>query len=229
MKKLYLFLFSYLLLCTIPLHATTIVNGSLNNPGIDIILPSGPHNGETPLNWLQSGDDPTDSDGNGSFFTTSDVFDPVLSSIKGYSWVSSSDGGTFTHAIGMTNWQEGIRQTVTDLIPGQEYEITFEQSSSKSIWTNGTSGYWQLSFGNETHNAASIVAQDLDAWFPQFILFTAAATEQELSFLAVSSDGNRVDIAVDGIAISLVPEPSTILLITTGILGFLGFFPKRQS
>lgn len=161
----------------------------------------------------------------------------AATSFDNFAWSPSNDGGDFAHIIGLglPNLVEGFVQTgISGLIIGQDYEISFEQSISNSNFAvTGASGFIEVDFGGVTQNSTALVVPALGAaagWMNQTLIFTATAMTQDLTFTAIPAvNGQRVELAIDGVAISAVdvPEPTSLLLLSLGLAG-LGFMRKLR-
>ena len=147
------------------------------------------HNGTVPPGW-------TTTDGTPDTFNASTDF-------SGYTWAPSNSGGQFLHGIGdQPDWTESaIQEAVGGLVIGNTYEISFEQSISRSEWSE-TGGYWSVKFGEEQHDSAHMEIPDFGeayGWNWHTMFFTAAAETQRLEVIAMSdTDYLRTDIAIDG-------------------------------
>jgi len=196
-------------------EAALVTNGSMNHPTADTEA----FNELTPTDWSQA------------LETTADVFD-INSTIFGFSWVSSTDGGTFLHGIGGADsgtWNEGATQAITGLVIGQQYELSFEQTSGKNSLTDGSTGHWEVSFGAETQNAPTLSAINMESWQAVSLFFTASATSQNLTFLAMSDHPLRVDLGLDGATLTSVPIPAAVWLFGSGLLGLVGVARRKVA
>ena len=184
------------------------------------------HNSAVPPGWTTTGGTPDTFDGNTNFAS--------------YTWESSSTGGDFLHGIGaQPSTNESAQQVALDgLVVGDVYEISFEQSISRSIWSN-TGGFWRIFFGAESHDSNLMSIPDFgvfDGWELQTMLFTATATSQTLTVSAFSdTDRLRADLGIDSFYLGApgenpdnpdepgdpdrVPEPGLIGLLGIGLIG----------
>ena len=167
---------------------STVGNGSLEGtaPAAD----RNTHNALLPPNW--------------SLYQTPDVFNSATN-FNGYTWAPTPDGGDFLHALSVGGYEEGFQQVITGLVPGQQYTINFSQSLSANGYGASGSGHWQVTFGSETFDAASMTTPGAGVaagWQAQSLTFTATGTTQNLLFVAKSDGaGNRVDLGIDGISL----------------------------
>ncbi len=190
--------------------AALVTNGSMNHPTAN----TGTFNALAPTGWSQAP-------------SSVDVFDTNSNFFSFLSWAPSADGGTFLHAIGdsVNGFNEGVSQSISGLLIGQTYELTFEQTTSSTKL-----GHWQVIFGTEIFNATTMGAVNTGSWDVQSLLFTATANTQLLSFLAMTDEFGRVDLGLDGVSLELaaVPLPSAFWLFFSGLLGLVGIARKKK-
>lgn len=209
-------------------HALSFVNGGFEG----YVGNTNTHNSETPPGWTTTGGTPDTFDGNTNFAS--------------YTWAPSSTGGQFLHGIGLQpQWTESAQQLALDgLEIGKVYEISFEQSISRSEWSQ-TGGFWRIYFGDEFHDSEIMAIPEygvFDGWDWQTMLFTATSTIQSLTVSAMSdTDGLRTDLGIDSFYLGepgqnpdnpdpdAVPEPSTMLLLGIGLAGLAFAARKREK
>ncbi len=187
------------------------------------------HNSTVPPGWTTTSGTPDTFNGDTDF--------------ANYTWAPSSTGGQFLHGIGLQPyWTESALQVgLEGLEIGRQYEISFEQSISRSIWSE-TGGFWRIKFGDETHDSDHMDIPDFgvfEGWDWQTMLFTAAYTTQTLEVIAWSdTDGVRTDIGIDSFFLGdpgtnpdnpnpSVPTPGILPLLGLG-LGAMLFASRRQ-
>lgn len=178
------------------------------------------HNSIVPPGWTTTSGTPDTFNGNTNFAS--------------YTWAPSSTGGQFLHGIGwQPNWTESALQIgLGGLIIGKKYEISFEQSISRSIWSE-TGGFWKIKFGDEVHDSDHMSIPDFgdfDGWDWQTMIFTATSEIQTLEVIAWSdTDGRRTDIGIDSFFLgdpgtnpdnpnNNVPEPGTLGMLALGLM-----------
>ncbi len=188
------------------------------------------HNSEVPPGWTTTSGTPDTFDGNTNFAS--------------YTWAPSSTGGQFLHGIGwQPTWTESALQIgLTGLVVGQVYEISFEQSISRSIWSEA-GGFWRVVFGTESHDSAHMNIPDFgvfQGWTWQTMMFTATSTVQTLEVIAWSdTDGLRTDIGIDSFYLgdpggnpnnpNRVPEPASAALVGLAITGMAALRRRRNA
>lgn len=214
-------------LLTSPSHAALLdafANGGFEGGSMDTNV----HNSAVPPGWTTTSGTPDTFNGDTDFAS--------------YTWAPSSTGGQFLHGIGMQpSWTESALQVGLDgLVIGQQYEISFEQSISRSVWSQ-TGGYWRIKFGDEIQNSAHMDIPDFgvfEGWQWQTLLFTATSTIQTLEVIAWSdTDYLRTDIGIDSFFLGdpgtnpenptyddddhvSVSEPATLSMLALGLLGW---------
>ena len=200
-------------------HAASVINGSMNTTGSPNLQS---FNAVQPDDW----DDYPDSS------SSTDIFD-ATTSFNDFTWVSSSDGGTFVHAVGPISSipGEGILQEISGLTIGTTYQVNFEQSIS---WFNlpgqGEGGHWEVVFGSETMQSAFMANPGSGVafgWQDQTFQFTATTVTQNLSFQAVPLNFDElIGLGLDGVSISAVPIPAAAWLFGSA-LGLLGWMRRK--
>lgn len=211
MSKILLTSVAFGALCAIQVSAATLTNGSLNGPVATASLPSG---------WSNTSGSPDTIDINNNVGCCSYGTATPSESSDGGTWVGFARDGTFNETFG---------QTITDLIIGTTYEISFESSNF---------GYQPLSYvatnAIEMFIDGTSIGQGADrafndSWLTETLSFTATAASQFLEIGLAYTD--RSYMGIDGISIASVtapiPLPASSLLLMGGMAA-LGWRAKRK-
>lgn len=134
----------------------------------------------------------------------------------------SPDGGNFVGMDGYNAYSTPLTQTITGLLPGASYAISFYQAAGQQRGFDGaTTERWQVQFGSASQ--LSVLMSNANHghvnWMSQTLTFTASAASQVLSFIAIGTpNGLPPFVLLDGVSINQVPEPATSGLIVLGML-----------
>jgi hypothetical protein len=144
----------------------------------------------------------------------------------------SPNGGNFVAGDSAATYANAISQSVSGLTVGQTYNLTFYQAGAQQKGFSGTTtDQWKVTFGSSPAQDSTLmhVATESDvAWNSQSMLFTASATTETLTFLAVGTPNSDPPFALlDGVSLISVPEPASIALLGFGIAGVAGLRRRR--
>jgi hypothetical protein len=147
---------------------------------------------------------------------------------------TSPAGGWFVAMDGA--FQPGaVSQQVTGLTAGTQYNVGFWWAAGQqyTFGPPGTYDSWQVSLGSQTLSTATVNVpyQGFSGWMYSTLTFTATASSEALSFLAVGGP-NAPSLPpfalLDGVTMNAVPEPSSLVVSAIGTVGFLAFALRRR-
>lgn len=146
---------------------------------------------------------------------------------------SSPDGGNFIGAD--PAFHNGpISQTITGLIVGQTYQLTFDWAGAQQLGYDGeTTEGWQVSLGGAPSQSTGIVTNanhGFVPWMTTQMYFTADSTSDTLSFLALGGPTSSQPpfALLDGVNLISVPEPTTWALMIMGFGGVGAMVRNRR-
>lgn len=151
-------------------------------------------------------------------------------------------------ATGQTGsaYREGISQSISGLSVGETYEIGFSHANGL-FYTPGSPGTYEgvgiaggwevlvdgssVLLASSTNDNSVAALEHTSDWQNSTATFTAAATTQELQFIAFKPDGLQDPTFqfLDAVTVTLVPEPSSFILGVFGLFGAWIFFRIRQE
>jgi hypothetical protein len=147
----------------------------------------------------------------------------------------SPDGGNYVAIDGDPNYATPMTQTITGLVVGQQYVISFYQAAAQENPFDGaTTERWQVSLGSESHLSTLMNTPNhgFVNWMSQSLTFTAQNTTDVLSFLAIGTpNGLPPFVLLDGVSLTATtPEPSAVSLVGFGglLLVLTAKFRKRR-
>jgi hypothetical protein len=145
---------------------------------------------------------------------------------------TSPDGGYYI-AQDSAFQQSPIQQTISGLTPGGSYTVSFWWGGAQQeSFTGATYDQWQVSLGGQTQSTASVslASHGFSGWMSQSFTYTATSSTEVLSFFAAGGPPGVPPFALlDGVTVnasSSTPEPATLTLLATGLMGAVGFARK---
>ena len=153
----------------------------------------------------------------------------------------SPDGGAFVALDGDPGFSGPLTQTITGLTVGDTYQLTFywagaelsNRTGYQTIQLTGTFGGDPFATPVYTNTNPAGTPGSFSGWTLETFDFTATATSEVLSFLAVGSPAANLPpfALLDGVSLTAVPEPSTWAMMLAGFggLGYAAFRRRRTS
>ncbi len=185
-----------------------------------------------------------DTDGPGGSFTT--VYSEDYTTIPGWAVVEGSVDWIYTYweasdgerSIDLAGNSSGLIITSFDTTAGAWYEVTFDmagnpdRSYEKALvsaaidWDTGPIGESELF----TFDQALGTKKDM-GWQTHSFVFQAAGSITTLAFgdWTNTSDPECWGAAIDNVSVNPVPEPATMLLLGSGLVGLVGFRRKFKK
>jgi hypothetical protein len=128
---------------------------------------------------------------------------------------SGGNPGAFfiLNAGGAAGSDPSISQLITDLVVGQEYEV----SGTYASWIIASSPANGRSFAADIDGVELFTgtASTIGAWRPFSLTFIASAPSANLRLRAETNSTDN-DFAVDSISVALVPSPGSLVLLGAG-------------
>jgi hypothetical protein len=145
----------------------------------------------------------------------------------------SPAGGNIIQSDGSPSYTAGIYQTISGLVFGESYTLTFYQAGSEQVGFSPPAGTtttedWRVSLGTSTLTSATMYGSE--GWELETMTFTASATRETLEFLAQGTPtGAPPTVFLSGVSLdpTSVPEPASVALIGVGSI-LLGAVRRRR-
>jgi hypothetical protein len=182
--------------------------------------------------WTTSGYNFIFSANGGDTNSTLQLWGPNNGGAAGNTLGASPDGGNYIGADGA--YQVGaITQTVGGLVAGQQYAVSFYYAGAQQNGFSGaTTEQWLVGLGGSAQQATPIlsdVSHGFTGWNHETFIFTADGSSDVLSFLAAGTPNGEPPFSLlDGVSMTAVPEPASMLLMGTG-LAAMGLIRRRRA
>jgi len=145
---------------------------------------------------------------------------------------TSPSGGNFVAADGAFS-VGAISQTITGIAAGQTVDVSFYWAGAQQYSFDGaTTEKWQVSLGSSTQSTAVVnnVNHGFTGWVQQTFRFVASVANPVLSFLEVGTPSGQPPFALlDGVSAVVVPEPTTLTILLSGVAGLFGLSRRRRQ
>ena len=156
----------------------------------------------------------------------------TTNSIAGGNFVGL-DGDQGDAGLGIPNVQGSISQLINGLVVGEHYTLTFNWAAAQMANRFGaTSEQLHITFGGETRDTAILAIPEggFSGWQNGSFNFTATSNSQLLTFLSVGTPSGLPPIALlDGVSLTMVPEPSTWAMMLLGFGGIGAMIRRRRQ
>ena len=170
-----------------------------------------------------------DSGGIDSSYGNVQLWGPALGVSNGLP-ATSPNGGNYI----MTDAAFGfgtLSQVIGGLTPGMQYDVSFWWAGAQQYGYNGVgSEAWHVSLGGVQAATATLTNSEhgFTGWTYTDLLFRADSASETLSFMADGGPAGAPPFALlDGVSVTAVPEPASIMTYTTGLI-VLGLTIRRR-
>ncbi len=222
-----------------PAHATPVINnGSFETTTATASTEFGTrYGGQVVANWTTGGYNflfkPGTADTTGAVNEYSGplkLWGPGDGSANGLP-ATSPDGGNFIGADGAYA-QAPIQQTITGLDVNSVARVTFYWAGAQQYnFDAATTEAWQVTLGNETHSTQVVnnVTHGFTGWQKTTLSFVVTSATEVLSFLALGTPTGVPPFSLlDGVSITEIPEPASMMLLGTGFV-LAGLVSRRRG
>lgn len=132
-----------------------------------------------------------------------------------------------------------ITQTITDLTPGRDYDLSFwwAAAQEKNVVHGQTTDKWVVSLIDAVHNTSetfetpviTIPDQGFSGWMKQTFTYKATNATEVLEFLARGTPSGLPPFALlDDVQLQEAPEPASLLLMVGGFAAIAGLRRQRR-
>jgi len=162
---------------------------------------------------------------------TNQYGDPNAAFYPTFNTLSPNSGGNFVGLDGDSQAQGEISQTLSGLIVGKTYTLTFDWAAAQlRNRTGATTEQLAVSFGGQTFNTGvlNVASGGFSGWNTVTMFFTPTATTQTLSFLSIGTPVGLPPIAALDSVVLTVPEPATWAMMLVGFGGIGAMIRRRR-
>ncbi|PZN69255.1 MAG: hypothetical protein DM484_30045 [Candidatus Methylumidiphilus alinenensis] len=154
---------------------------------------------------------------------------------------ASPDGGNFITMDGDSTLHGALTQTVSGLITGDTYNLSFYSALGQQAGKSGQTWDWmavtlggsQQNVWNTGDNAYYLTSEGFTGWQQFNLTFTATASSEVLSFLANGGPvGSPPLTLLDGVSLTDVtptPLPAALFFVAPALAGVFGFSRRKQD
>ncbi len=171
-----------------------------------------------------------------------------------YNTAESPHGAAYTGVdesqyLGISSWATAVDQILSDTFEaGKTYKLTASLCASSSDHSNTTATVAVRLFYGDSEEPSTMAANTVGTIEQQIgSLSTSAMTDYSVTItsdaiatagavgkkigieIAIPTNGPGANFGVDNIRLDIVPEPSAIVLFSTGILGLLAYAWRKRK
>lgn len=146
---------------------------------------------------------------------------------------TSPAGGNFVMLDGDAGYQGIVTQTVTGLIAGKSYNLSFYMAAGQQLNYPGNTWdkYLTVSLGGQSQDTEKLAGPtgSFQDWRKIVMNFTAGSASEVLKFAAHGLPGGQPPVVfLDGVSMkAAVPEPASWAMLISGF-GFVGAAVRRR-
>jgi hypothetical protein len=143
---------------------------------------------------------------------------------------ASPDGGNYL-ALDGAYLNLPLTQTINGLNPGTGLIVSFYYGGAQQYGFDGpTTSQLQVSLGSESYltPVLDVASHGFSGWQSVSFTFAPTSSSEVLSFMAIGTPSGVPPFALlDGVTVAQTPEPGSLALFSTGLLGLGGYLRSR--